>query len=116
MNLYISGQVLGIEDASDAKTARILDNDMLDPLGVLAGVRKTTKAAARDIRALERKGVVPTESNGGEKSRGSASIDLGNNEEGGKKGEGPGDVSAFSEAVQKGANASKGGRENAADR
>ncbi len=30
--------------------------DMLDPLGTLAGVRKATKAAARDIRALERKG------------------------------------------------------------
>ncbi len=30
---------------------------MLDPLGTLAGVRKATKAAARDIRALERKGV-----------------------------------------------------------
>ncbi len=35
--------------------------DMLDPLGTLAGVQKAPKTAARDIRALERKGVAPTE-------------------------------------------------------
>ena len=50
--------------------------DMLDPLGTLAGVRKATKAAARDIRALERRGVAQAENNAEEQSRGSASIEI----------------------------------------